>query len=768
MPQANPTTPNSALKVLHLEDDPRDRELVREILCAEGLVCSVHTVQSKAEFAQALEDDYDLILADNSLPGFDGFSALQLTRAKHPEIPFLFVTGSIGEEAAIEMIRNGATDYVLKNRLSRLSPAVQRAIREASERRRARHALEALAESERRFQLVSRATNDAVWDWDMARQIVWFSEGFRVFGYESQEMSFHSWRHHIAAEDQKAVLASLDAIIAGKEEVWSAEYRFRRSDDTWAYVFDRGYVMRDEDGRAVRMVGAMMDVSQRKKSEERIREQAELLQKATDGIVVCDLELRVRFWNRGAEEMFGPNAAAAIGQPITEVFPKTEAVRIAEAHKAVIEKGEWIGDLITLNKADKVITAQSRWTLVRDDFDKAKSILIFNTDITEKKQLEAKFLRAQRMESIGILAGGIAHDLNNVLAPILMVSQLLRMKTEDPEAHEWIDSLERSTKHGADLIKQVLAFARGIEGERAEMQIGHLIKEIQKMLRETLPRNIEILANVPKELWAVRGVATHLQQVLMNLCVNARDAMPVGGRIELLASNVHVDEAYAHGHTDAKAGPYVMISVTDSGMGIPAELLDRIYDPFFTTKEVGKGTGLGLSTVKGIVKGHGGFIHVYSEKGRGTAFKVYIPAVLSPTAEQQELKKLNLPRGNGEWILVVDDEPGVREITKATLQRFNYRVITASDGVEGVTTFVERREDIRLVLTDIMMPLMEGRAMIRALRRIEPKVRIVALSGLMEQSEIEDTEQLGAIELVQKPFTAEKLLNAVQRALTSK
>jgi signal transduction histidine kinase len=319
---------------------------------------------------------------------------------------------------------------------------------------------------------------------------------------------------------------------------------------------------------------------------------------------------------------------------------------------------------------------------VHDFGGKPKSILVVNTDITEKKQLEAQLLRSQRLESLGTLAGGIAHDLNNVLAPILMSAQLLQMKISDSRSQQLLKIMESNVKRGAALIKQVLSFGRGIEGDRMILQVGHLISEIEQIIQETFPKSIEFYPDIVSDLWSVSGDATQLHQVLMNLIINARDAMPDGGTLTISAENLFIDQNYARMNFEATVGSYIVITVADTGTGIPPKILERIFEPFFTTKELGKGRGLGLSTVIGIIKSHGGFVKVDSAVGKGSQFQVYLPAVESTQTQQAE--NLELPTGHGELILVVDDEAPIREITRTVLETHNYKVVTASDGIEAM------------------------------------------------------------------------------------
>lgn len=375
-------------------------------------------------------------------------------------------------------------------------------------------------------------------------------------------------------------------------------------------------------------------------------------------------------------------------------------------------------------------------------------------DITERRKLEMQFLRSQRMESLGALAGGIAHDLNNILTPILLATEVLRFKAKGAGIERVVSMVEESTHRGKELVQQILSFARGAEGEHKAVQVKHLIGEITKVVKQTFPKNIQFSASVPKDLWPVLADATQLNQVLMNLCVNARDAMPEGGQLKIIAENIEFDKHYTMMHGEAKPGPYIKISVIDSGTGIPRHIIDKIFDPFFTTKEKGKGTGLGLSTVHTIVKNHGGFMNVYSEPNKGTTFNVYLPAQKSAVLTEQKEETQDLT-GQGQTILVVDDEQAIREIISNTLIENGYQVITAADGAEAVSLFAQNKEKIDLMLTDISMPFMDGPATIRAVRKIKPEIKIIAMSGRADKVEVEHGEN---IKLLIKPFTAVTLL----------
>ncbi len=507
------------------------------------------------------------------------------------------------------------------------------------------------------------------------------------------------------------------------------------------------------------------EISKRTQVEAQILQQAALLDITTDAILVKDLDHQIRYWNKGAENLYGWNAQEAIGNYTNQFLYRPEALpQLQNVEKSLAEFGYWQGELQQVTKEGKEITVASRWTLVRDQQGEPESFLTVNTDITEKKQLEIQFLRAQRLESIGTLAGGIAHDLNNILTPILTAAQLLQIKlpNTDERNRQMFKTIENNAKRGAALVKQVLQFARGVEGDRTIVQVSQLFSEIQQIVKETFPKSIEFSLNIKPNLWSVLGDATHLHQVFMNLVVNARDAMPNGGLLSISAENLYVDEHYARMNLDAYSGPYIVMTVADSGIGMTPEILDRIFEPFFTTKDVGHGTGLGLSTVRGIIKSHGGFVNVYSKVGKGTEFRVFLPAVEAIAAPV--VQDIELLKGNGELILVVDDEAKILETTKITLETYNYKVLTASDGVEAISIYAQYKDVVSVVLVDMMMPSMDGKITIKTLQRINPQVTIIAVSGSMLASN-KLVELPGIKTFISKPYTTKELLQTLHRML---
>jgi PAS domain S-box-containing protein len=477
-------------------------------------------------------------------------------------------------------------------------------------------------------------------------------------------------------------------------------------------------------------------------------------------IYLLDPQNRHLLVNRTYVELFSTTPENLLGKSIYEVWPADIADAFAANNRQVLQENRLLQTEEVAAHPDGLHTYLTLKFPLHDPEGKAYAIGGISTDITAKKQLQEQFYRAQRLESLGTLASGIAHDLNNVLTPILAIAQLLPLKFPDVDerTRELLTALESSAKRGADMVRQILAFTRGQEGNRIHLQVAHLISEVVRIARRTFPKAIEISANLPaQDPWLVCADATQLHQVFMNLMVNARDAMPDGGSLAISAENFLVDENYARMNLEAHAGPYVVISISDTGTGIPPERLERIFDPFFTTKEVGTGTGLGLATVLGIVKNHGGFLQVSSTVGQGSQFRVYLPATegngsqLGPSVE--------VPRGQGELILVVDDEANVRQITKTSLEDYNYRVLLASDGIEAIALYAEHKDEISAVLMDLMMPNLDGWSAIRTLQKMNPQVKIIATSGLPANPTLARSAAIATF--LPKPYTIKDLMIAL-------
>ncbi|MGA2747578.1 MAG: response regulator [Verrucomicrobiota bacterium] len=818
-----------ALRILHLEDNLHDRELVQQTLHSEGFAIEITNACTRGEFGRALrEQPFDIILSDKSLPAFDGLEALDLAKKLHPEIPFIFVTGSMGEETAIDTIKFGATDYVLKDRLQRLRVAIERAIREADRSEQNRMSTEALRQSEERFQLIARASNDVIWDWNIETGHYWQSHGIRRFGYsDAIAPGPHPWLDHIPAEHRARVRAGIQKVLDSNQPYWSDEYPFMRQDGTLAHVFNRAYVVRRPDGRALRLMGAMMDVTQRKLAEQLALERTRLatlraeittalsggadfkhaLQQACD-CVARDLDIALaRIWTleekagllvlqTGSGPLAGisgfqamlPVGDSLIGQIAlqhkaqwTNAFADDSAGEDRElarrehlsafAGRPLLAGGQLAGVLAIYSKnplndfhTECLAVAAHE---IAQGIERQRAQEKIEAQEAERQKLEARFLRAQRLESIGALASGIAHDLNNVLAPILIGVRFLKEQSQDATTLKILGAMESSAVRGAGIVQQVLTFGRGASDEKTVLQPNLLIHEMVKFMGETFPKSIQIRTRCEPALWDMEGDPTQIHQVLLNLCINARDAMPRGGTLTLVSQNTTLKGAVSCAGLSAGPGDFVQIQIVDSGTGMSAEIQKSIFQPFFTTKGPGKGTGLGLSTTVSILRSHAGVLSLESEPGRGTTFSLFFPAKVNRRAAVAAKVAPALPAGKHELILLVDDEVAIREMSKVILESFDYRVLTAENGAEALSLLARHKEEIAAVIMDMMMPVLDGPAAIRAMRWSAPQLKIIATSGsgLAEKDQSAGPDDPAPDCFLAKPYAADQLVGTLGKLL---
>ncbi len=584
-------------------------------------------------------------------------------------------------------------------------------------------------------------------------------------GYTADELYGKTFQDITYPDDLDEDLKYAKQLLAGEIQYYQMEKRYIHKLGHIVWIQLSVSLVRDDQGVPLYFISQIQDITERKVSEQKLAEQAALLDQARDAIVVRNMEHKILFWNKGAERLYGWTAGETLGQRATELFyPSLE--KFDPAMESLMEKGGWTGELEHVTKAGKPIVIEARWTLLRNAGGEPTSVLCINTDITERRRIESHLLRAQRMESIGTLAGGIAHDLNNLLAPIIMGVDLLKHFGLEGASRRVVDDIERSAQRGSSLVKQVLSFARGVEGSRQVLRVKEIIGQLESIIHNTFPKDIILETEMPDDTLLIHGDPTQLDQVLLNLCVNARDAMPRGGRISILVEAVSIDLSHGLLHPGITPGRYVCISVTDTGCGIPPENMEKIFDPFFTTKELSKGTGLGLAITMGIVRSHGGFLNASSEVNKGTTFKVYLPSEeVGAKADTRKIEKVEWPRGNGEWILVVDDEIPILTVIQQTLMAFGYQVLTAEHGAQAIGLFAANRDKIALVLTDMMMPVMDGPATILALREIDPTIKIVAASGLNANNVLVKSGQLGTKYFLAKPYTTGALLNTLKNVL---
>ncbi len=521
-----------------------------------------------------------------------------------------------------------------------------------------------------------------------------------------------------------------------------------------------------ESGEDLRYAVVVRDLTEALRAEEQIHDLAELLDHARDAIITRDMDLRVTYWNAGAQRIFGWTREEACGRTMQDLFGTSMPLKAPAFLDHLRSTGAWTGELRLLTKTGGEVLVESRSSLVLGGGGGERGVVTIMNDITERKRIEEQLLRTQRLESLGTLASGVAHDLNNILGPILVSTGLLRLGLEEAARENILETIECSAQRGAEITRQLLTFTKGVQGGRTPLRVPGLLQKMEKIMRGTFPKNIVINLRVDEGLPPVLGNATQFHQVLLNLCVNARDAMPDGGTLILSAAQTVLGPEEASAIPGASPGSHVLLEVQDTGMGIPADIMDRIFDPFFTTKGPEKGSGLGLATVLGIVRSHQGFLAVESRPGQGTAFRVYLPP--AQETEQAAATTEEMWQEAGGLVLVVEDDAAVREAVGRMLEATGLTVVTAVDGVDGMVKFSDRRSDLAAVITDLVMPNMEGLALVRAIRRLAPEMPVVAMTGVDVENRTAPLRRLGVRQVLAKPFTAPQLLQALREALQAR
>jgi len=756
------------IEVLIVEDSANDAELMIHALRRADFDPHWYRVETELDYLIKLRPETDIVISDITMPKFNGMRALELLKSRGYEVPFIIVSGTMVEEKAVQAIKLGATDYLMKDRLERLGAAVSQALEQSRLRRDRDQAKKAVLEGERKFRALFDSAHDAIYMLHNGIFVDCNAKGLFMYGRSWDQIVGHTPDEFAPPTQpdgrnsrEKAMELVMKA-LQGEPQVF--EWMVNHADGS--HVYSDVSLNRIEMGGSIYLMAVARDVTERKRTEDKIAEQAAVLDKARDAIAIRDLGGNILFWNKGAERLYGWTHGEVIGRNITSTIYADVSI-FEEASRDVVQHGEWSGEIRQFTKDRRELIIEAHWTLLRDKHGLPKSVLAINTDITEKKAIEAQLARAQRIESIGTLAGGIAHDLNNILTPILTSIELLKLMEGNPRARHILETIETNSRRGADIVRQVLSFARGISGKRLEIQPKRLLKDIETLIHDTFPPNIRLDLSLPKDGWPVLGDPAQLHQLLLNLSLNARDAMPGGGTLKISGENVVLDLAHVAKFPNARPGRYVAITVADSGQGIPSEAIDKIFEPFFTTKEIGKGTGLGLSSVVAIARSHEGFVDVHSEPGRGTTFTIYLPVTeVVPTPKLTDSGTLaSFPRGTGETILVVDDEPSILTVTCDTLESFGYRTLTARDGAEAVGIYQEHADEVAVVLTDMTMPVMDGPATIRNLMKLDPEVKIIPSSGFMTNERAYKASMANHKYFLPKPYTAEKLLKTVRAIL---
>ncbi len=636
---------------------------------------------------------------------------------------------------------------------------------------------EVLRRNEELLREIVRVTGLGVFEHNHQTDVIhWSPEQRRHYGWTADEpVTLQDVVNCAHPDDRERIAAAVrQAHHTAGNGRYDVEHRILRRDGSAHWLLVRSQTYFEEDGgiRRPRLtVGAQLDITASKLAEEALDTERKLLRSLfdllPDYIYIKDEQSRfIACSEQCARGMGAAASAEIIGRTDADFYPAELAAQYRADELLVLTGTPLINreELVVLPDGQKRHFLTSKLPR-HDSTGRVIGIIGTGRDITDRKLLEEKFLRAQRMEAIGTLASGVAHDLNNILAPMLMAAGLLKSEMKSEEDRRILSLVETGAVRGAGIIRQLLTFSRGVEGARVSVQLRHVLKELDHLMQETFPKNIELVQSLPPDLWPVLADVTQLHQLFLNLCVNARDAMPTGGRLSIQAENLELDGTARLINPEARPGSYVVVTVTDTGEGIPPEIVDHIFEPFFTTKGIGKGSGLGLSTVLGVVKSHRGFVTVESEPGLRTQFRIHLPATTDAETPVNEGSSEQVPEGAGELVLVVDDEAAVREAMTHAMERKGYRVVCAGNGEEAIRLLIPSRGSVRLVLTDMMMPEMDGLTLIRTIRVIEPTIRIVACSGLEQEEMRASLAELGVNDFLPKPFAPAQLLKAVDRAL---
>jgi PAS domain S-box-containing protein len=643
---------NTTFKLLCLEDSAEDRQLIAESLQVDGLTYETTDARTQKEFQAALNQSrFDLIISDFSIPSYNGMSALAAAQKAQPETPFLFVSGTFGEERAVESLKAGATDYVLKTHLKRLGPAVRRALREARERTGRRKAEESLQESEARFRQLAENIDEVFWLTDTRKSaVLYINPAYeKIWGRtcESLYRNPQNWLEAIHPEDRERIR---EAVATRQTKGgYNETYRIVRPDGSVRWIRDRACPIHKESGEVYRVVG----------------------------------------------------------------------------------------------------TAE---------------------DITEQRSLEERYRQAQKMEAVGQLAGGVAHDFNNLLTVMLGNTELVLMRPDrlDPEIRESLKQVVDAARRAANLTRQLLAFSRKQVLQPRTLNLNEVVSSLVSMLNRVISEDIQLQCNYSAQAAFIQADAGMMEQVLMNLVVNARDAMPTGGKLVVGTEKVSFNGDTSRLHPEARPGEFACLTVSDTGSGIAPEHIARLFEPFFTTKEPGKGTGLGLATVYGIVKQHLGWVEVASRPGAGSTFKVFLPATQTPPVVSAESGPEAAPRGGTETILLVEDDMPVRLLTRRALEAVGYHILEAASGPDALEIWRKRAGEIDLLLTDNVMPGgIPGGSLAEMLRKERPSLRVIYMSGYNQDQpgkRVKSTGEHGT-EFLQKPYRSALLMESVRRCL---
>jgi two-component system, cell cycle sensor histidine kinase and response regulator CckA len=770
---------SSPLRVLILEDNPRDAEFCIQELNKAGFKLEVDIVDTEEAFVARLQSRvYDLILSDYRIPTWSGVEAFRLLKQSGKDIPFILVSGTLGEEAAVDLIKEGVADYILKDRLVRLPSAVGRALQEKTTRDERERAMQSLRESEERVRLLLDSTAEGIYGVDLEGECSFCNAaGLRMLGYrEPRELlgkNMHVLIHHSKQDGTpypESECRFFQSVRQGKSVHVNEEILWRADGTSFPSECLAHPIYRD--GELVGSVVAFFDITERKQAEQDLRRSEARVRRLVEsniiGISIGDLNGKLIDANGAFLSLVGYTREDLLaGQMRWNTMTPPE---FSDSDQHAVEQLRKTGVAVPWEKqffrkdGSRISVLVGVATLVAVEGD--VECVSFVLDISERKQLEQQLRQAQKMEAIGQLAGGVAHDFNNLLSVIIGYSEVLLDRAgQDGKMRSQCEEIKKAGDRAASLTRQLLAFSRQQVLAPRVLNLNTVVVETEKMLRRLIGEDIELRTTLDPTLGSVKADPGQIEQVIMNLAVNARDAMPDGGKLVIETSNAELDDKYAFQHPPFHVGRYVLLAVTDTGIGMDAETKTHIFEPFFTTKELGKGTGLGLSTVYGVVKQSGGYIWVYSELGHGSVFKIYLPRVDEPVQQSRPTESAPGLFHGTETVLLVEDEDSVRTLTRSLLEEGGYTVIEASSGPHALEVAGRYSGHIHLLLTDVVMPGMNGRVLAQKLTAVQPKLKVLYVSGYTGSLSIHgELLDVGA-PLVQKPFSRATLLRKLREVL---
>jgi PAS domain S-box-containing protein len=771
----NESSTEKPWQLLLADDNANDAELcVREIK-RSGLPVHIEVVLTRDDFARKLQTQVvDIVISDYRMNGWTGMDALEIVKKTCPDVPLILVTGTLGDELAVECIKKGATDYVLKHQLGRLPLALRRASQETILRQAEKGALDALRESEEHYRILVENAPEAILVCDVDRQqfIDCNKNAARLYGVAREELLRHGPADLAPAQQASGQASRVVAYKAIQQalagQMPSFEYAIRRPDGREVPCEIHLIALPSKGQRLVR--ASIIDITERKEAERALRESEAryrgLVNNATYGVYWEKPDGSLIYANPALVQMLGYDTAEALISA-----GNTRALYCDAAKRAVVFEGyasqQRIDAVAEWKRRDgRVITVRMQGRRATTSEENDEWIEVMVEDVTERIALETQLQQSQKFEAIGQLAGGIAHDFNNMIGAILGWADMGIEETQgDSKLRRYFEKIRQQGRRAASLTRQLLAFARRQILEPRDISFNQSVTECLSLLEKVIRSDIVVRISLSPDLPIVRADPTQLEQVLMNLCINAQDAMPEGGSLAVETSTVHFDEDACKLQPLAHPGDFVMLSVTDSGTGMDSATLDRIFEPFYTTKELGKGTGLGLATVYGIVRQHGGFVHVYSEVGTGSTFRVYIPASNARAASREKRDDSVPVQGGTETLLLVEDHEGLRELAIETLSKLGYKVIAAADGEQAIGEFGKHHDVIQLALLDLVLPKLNGPEIYDRIHAQRPDLPAVFATGYSADFAMLHKIQQQGLPVLQKPYTAHDLARKVREAL---